>query len=209
MPDATPRPNGVSPGESSYPPSVVGDTSPPSLRKFEAWLGISLPSATKIVYKASRSLYRRQQDVEDLTQEVMTRVWKVSKKAGTERPHNPAAWLNTLTFNVFATERRHANTIKCGSGEIPKFFDDDIIADHSPGTEDSALKNIEHSKLRKAIAMLTPYQRELIIEHYYEEKTLQAMSILRGNIPRTTLKSQLDATMRSLRRIMRSESEKR
>lgn len=202
MPDATPRPNRVS-------ESVVGDASPPP-SSLETWLGMPLVSAIKVVWQSARRFYQRKQDAENLTQEVWCRILEVSAKAGSERPKNPKAWLNTVTANTFFSEYRHAQAAKCGSGRIPAYLDTTDPADYeSQGTEEVALKNLQASQVRKALCKLPQYQQDLIVDRYFNELTLEAMSALRGRIPKTTLKSQLDAAIRDLRRTMKSESETR
>ncbi|WP_172411829.1 RNA polymerase sigma factor [Arthrobacter globiformis] len=210
MPDATSRPAGVSSDEAPYGESAAADASPPPLMKVEAWLGLSFASAMKIIWQAARRLHQQKQDAENLVQEVWCRVLVVSAKPGSKRPSNPGAWLNKVTHNIFISEWRHAQSAKSGSGRVPESIEGIDPPDfESASTEDVALRSVEAAKVRKALLRLPQYQQQLIADHYFEKKTLEAMSILRGNIPKTTLKSQLDAAIRDLRRLMRSESETR
>lgn len=210
MPDATSRPARVNRDKGAYGESLAGDASPPPLMKVEAWLGLSFASAMKIIWQSARRFYQRKQDAENLVQEVWCRVLEVSAKPASKRPTNPAAWLNTMTHNIFISEWRHAQAVKSGSGKAPDSIEGiDTPDSQSESTEDTAIRNVEAAKVRKALLRLPQYQQQLLIDHYFEKKTLEAMSILRGNIPKSTLKSQLDAAIRDLRRSMRSESETR
>lgn len=209
MPDATSRPARASRDEGAHGESVVGDASPP-LMKVESWLGLSFASAMKIIWQSARRFHQRTQDAENLVQEVWCRILVVSAKPGSKRPTNPAAWLNKVTQNIFISEWRHAHSVRSGSGKVPASIDGiDLPDSESESTEELGLKSFEAAQVRKAVLKLPQYQQKLLSDHYFEKQTLEAMSALRGNIPKSTLQSQLNAAIRDLRRAMKSESETR
>jgi len=75
--------------------------------------------------------------------------------------------------------------------------------DKDEDVEEKAIQNDRKERVRKAIAMLTPEQRELIIRVYYKEESITAIA-KEMNIDKTSIRDRLRAIYKKIQKILQN-----
>lgn len=139
---------------------------------------------------AHRAVGNRQ-DAEDVVQEVLVRVWRSADRFDPDRAAI-STWLFTIARNVVIDHRRRQQA-------RPR-----VVADVTPdGDEPHADavgfdRALEAWHMAEALRSLTANHREVIIETYYQDRSV-AQAAERLGIPPGTVKSRLYHGLRNLR----------
>ena len=134
-----------------------------------------------------RLIYRyfgKEEEANDLAQEVFLRIWRFSKKY---KPTSKfTTWLYTLTANVCKDEsqslwRRNIRLI--GSFWISENNDASAVPiphAHAPSPEDAAIQAEQGRLVRAAIESLPTNQRLAVVLRRYEELSYQEIAVVIG-----------------------------
>ena len=85
--------------------------------------------------------------------------------------------------------------------DTDEFGGEEILADSGRNVEDDAILNLFVDKLIQCMAELTEYERFLIDELYYKQKSEVELSKETG-VPRTTVRSRKDKLLAKLKKII-------
>lgn len=131
-----------------------------------------------------RLIYRyfgKEEEANDLAQEVFVRIWRSSKK------YTPTSkfttWLYTLTANICKSETRslwRRNIRLIGSFWASGDHDAPEILAPAPSPEDAALQAEQGRLVRAAIQSLPPNQRLAVVLRRYEELSYQEIALIVG-----------------------------
>jgi RNA polymerase sigma-70 factor (ECF subfamily) len=113
------------------------------------------------------------EDARELVQRTFLHLHRA--RASFERGRRFRPWLLTIAFNLKRDEARRAYRWR----ELP--FEADTMAantDHDTGAREDDLQ-----RLRAALAVLSPTQRELLTMHWFEEKTYAQIADKLGSTP--------------------------
>jgi RNA polymerase sigma-70 factor (ECF subfamily) len=132
------------------------------------------------------------QRAEDLVQETLMRAWQQSDHMDSR--HGPVrAWLFTISRNlaIDAWRRRSARV-----GEVIT----DIVPERSAEV-DEAERAVEAWTIAEALARLSPAHREVLVECFYQGRSV-AEAAVRLGVPPGTVKSRTHYALQSLRLIL-------
>ena len=131
-----------------------------------------------------RLIYRyfgKQEEANDLAQEVFVRIWRSSEK------YTPTSkfttWLYTLTANICKSETKslwRRNIWLIGSFWTSGDHDAPEVPALTPSPEDVAIQTEQRRLVRAAIAALPTNQRLAVVLQRYEELSYQEIAIVIG-----------------------------
>ncbi|MBE6784610.1 MAG: RNA polymerase sigma factor [Ruminococcaceae bacterium] len=166
----------------------------------EKWTTEYLKSVFGFALKKCRSI----EDAEDLSQEIMAKVYVALLKRDDVEDVSKFIW--TIAHNCLSNYYRDNKHSFAG---VPIGDMEDYLYDDKPSVESSLVEREEVSKLYSEIAYLSKLQRRIVIMYYYENKKQE--QIAKGlNIPVGTVKWHLFEAKKELKRgmeIMREPSE--
>ena len=129
---------------------------------------------------------------EDLVQETLLRAWR-HPEALDPRRGSARAWLFTTVRNlaIDAWRRRGARVGEVYTGEVPE----------PPQVVDETDRAVEAWTVAEALARLSPAHRDVLIECFYEGRSV-AEAAARLGVPAGTVKSRTHYALRSLRLVL-------
>lgn len=129
---------------------------------------------------------------EDLVQETLLRAWRHPEALDPARG-SVRAWLFTTARNlaIDAWRRRSARVGEVYSGELPE----------PPEAVDEAERAVEAWTVAEALNRLSPTHREVLIECFYQERSVAEVAARLG-VPPGTVKSRTHYALRSLRLVL-------
>lgn len=138
---------------------------------------------------ALRLCHGDRQRAEDLVQETMLRAWRHPEAMDTTRG-SVRGWLFTTTRNlaIDAWRRRSARVAEVYTDQVPERVPD----------VDEAERAVEAWTIAEALNRLTPAHREVLMECFYEGRSV-AEAASRLGIPPGTVKSRTHYALRALR----------
>jgi RNA polymerase sigma-70 factor (ECF subfamily) len=131
------------------------------------------------------------QRAEDIVQETLLRAWRHPEVLGAGRtPIRP--WLFTVTRRIAIDMwRARARTEEIVNGKLPDRAD----------PADYIERSITSLDVRAALASLSPAHRQIIVEIYYNNRSVAETARLLG-VPPGTVKSRAHYATRQLRRVL-------
>ncbi len=139
------------------------------------------------VYRMVQNYY----DAEDITFDIFIKCFKNLKRFDISRPFTP--WLFSIAHNqIIDFFRRHRIEYE--------YLDEHYPSKDSPAMRYEKKKSLE--KLEKAIARLSPGDREIIILFHKEEHSYKEISEIL-NLPITTIKTRLHRARNRLRELLK------
>ncbi len=166
----------------------------------EKWTTEYLKPVFGFALKKCRSL----EDAEDLSQEIMAKVYVALMKRDDIEDVSKFIW--TIAHNCLSNYYRDNNHSFSG---VPIDEVENYLFGDTPNIESSLIELEEISKLYSEIAYLSKLQRRIVIMYYYENKKQEVIS-KELNIPVGTVKWHLFEAKKELKRgmeIMREPSE--
>lgn len=129
------------------------------------------------------------QRAEDLCQETLLRAWRHPEALDPQRG-SVRAWLFTTARNlaIDAWRRRSARPGEVITDQLPE----------PPPTEDEADRAVEAWTVAEALARLSPAHREVLVECFYQGRSV-AEAAQRLGVPPGTIKSRTHYALRALR----------
>ena len=130
---------------------------------------------TSVVSRIRRALMRRgrsEQDADDLVQEAWVRLACYEQEQSVE---NPEAFLMQTALNLSVDAHRAATT----RGE-EVMFEDVVILDTSPGSEDVVLARERMQRLSEGLGRLNERTRAIFLAHRVEGLTYQEIGRIQG-----------------------------
>jgi RNA polymerase sigma-70 factor (ECF subfamily) len=141
---------------------------------------------------ALRLTHGDRQRAEDLVQETLVRAWQQSHLM--DPKYGPVrAWLFTVARNlaIDAWRRRTARVGEVITDELPE----------PPSEGDEAERVVEAWTIAEALAKLSPAHREVLVECFYQGRSV-AEAAARLGIPPGTVKSRTHYALQSLRLVL-------
>lgn len=166
----------------------------------ERWTTEYLKPVFGFALKKCRSI----EDAEDLSQEIMAKVYVALIKRDDIADVSKFIW--TIAHNCLSNYYRDNNYSFTG---VPIDEVENYLYDETPSAESSLVEREEISKLYSEIAYLSKLQRRIVIMYYYENKKQEQIA-KELNIPVGTVKWHLFEAKKELKRgmeIMREPSE--
>jgi RNA polymerase sigma-70 factor (ECF subfamily) len=118
-------------------------------------------STSAFVFGLARRILTDVHRTQDVTQEVYLQVWQEACRYNAERG-TPRTWLHILTrtraLDQLRSEKKYANQ---------HTIDHDIVADTSPGIEETLVTNSRRATIVAALNRLSPAQRKAIELAFY------------------------------------------
>ncbi len=151
-----------------------------------------LPHLTA-AYNLARRLTRNQQDAEDVVQEACLRAVRFSPGL---RGGDARAWLMMVVRNTFYSWL-HAN----GPRQDVTEFDDDPPDSRAPDPEELTLQSDRGDLLRRALEMLPPNFREVLVLREIEEMSYKEIAEI-TRLPAGTVMSGLSRARGRLRQVL-------
>jgi RNA polymerase sigma-70 factor (ECF subfamily) len=138
---------------------------------------------------ALRLMHGDRQRAEDLVQETLLRAWRHPEALDPDRG-SVRAWLFTTARNlaIDAWRRRSARADEVITDELPE----------PPQTFDEADRAVEAWTVAEALARLSPSHREVLVECFYQGRSVNEVAARLG-VPPGTIKSRTHYALRSLR----------
>ncbi len=158
----------------------------------------------KPVFGFSLKKCKSSEDAEDLSQEIMTKVYVALIKRDDIEDVSKFIW--TIAHNSLSNYYRDNNRSFAG---VPIDQVENCLYDETPTAESALTQREEISKLYSEIAYLSKLQRRIVIMYYYENKKQEQIA-RELNIPVGTVKWHLFEAKKELKRgmeIMREPSE--
>jgi len=146
-------------------------------------------------YNLARWLMRNEQDAQDVTQEAFLRAFRFFSGF---RGGDARAWLLKIVRNTCYTWL-HANRPLQNAAE----FDENVFPpdSHAPNPEEVVLQNDSDTLVRKALAMLPPNSREVLILRELEGMSYNEIADITG-VPLGTVMSSLSRARDRLRQVL-------
>jgi RNA polymerase sigma-70 factor (ECF subfamily) len=141
---------------------------------------------------ALRLTHGDRQRAEDLVQETLVRAWQQSHLM--DPKYGPVrAWLFTVARNlaIDAWRRRTARVGEVITDDVPE----------PPSEVDEAERAVEAWTISEALAKLSPAHREVLVECFYQGRSV-AEAAARLGIPPGTVKSRTHYALQSLRLVL-------
>jgi RNA polymerase sigma-70 factor (ECF subfamily) len=126
---------------------------------------------------------------EDILQETLLRAWK-HPEARTANGEWSRPWLYTVARRITID---HIRATKARPHEL-----DDERLDQHPQPNDLIDQTLDRNEVRAALRQLSPHQREVLIEVYFREQSVQETAHTLG-IPPGTVKSRTFYALKALR----------
>ncbi len=126
---------------------------------------------------------------EDLLQEVLLRAWRTPELVN-DRSDSARAWLTTVARNIVIDRLRR-------NGRRPQEASGDVLPQIAEPTCEIE-RVVTSLTVRDAMAKLTPTRREILIEMYFRQRSVNEVSESLG-IPVGTVKSRAYYALRALR----------
>jgi RNA polymerase sigma-70 factor (ECF subfamily) len=129
---------------------------------------------------------------EDLVQETLLRAWR-HPEALDPRRGSARAWLFTTARNlaIDGWRRRNARVGEVFTGEVPE----------PRQVDDETDRAVEAWTVAEALARLSPAHREVLVECFYEGRSV-AEAAARLGVPAGTVKSRTHYALRSLKLVL-------
>ncbi|MBR5593984.1 MAG: sigma-70 family RNA polymerase sigma factor [Bacteroidaceae bacterium] len=132
--------------------------------------------------------------VEDMVQELFTRVWQ--HRAGYRAAQPFSTWLYAMAYNLCKNDYRHEVVRQSYTAEC-------MLREEPVATTDETIERKEmHRLLRKAVQALPELQRDAFLLHYDEELTVPEVARIVGS-PEGTVKSRLAAALTAIKKQMK------
>ena len=137
-------------------------------------------------YRLAGLLLGDQPEAEDATQEALVRAWRA---AGTLRdPEGFQAWFDRILVNICRDRLRRRGRVR--------FIQLDAVAE--PVAEVDPFRSVlERDEVVRAMTLLDPDQRVVVVLHYFADLTLAAVA-QRTGWPEGTVKSRLHHALRTM-----------
>ncbi len=182
------------------PPTTAGKE---PLDDASIWLGKIATQQDKSAFVALFNYYaprvkaylRRQgvdgAQADDITQDVMLQVWNRASQFDATKAR-PSTWIYTIARN------RLIDVWRSQKNNLVEFNDPALLPDQSYDQTQSISAEEENDTLHSAVAELSPAQRTLIEDAYFQERS-QRMIAKARKIPLGTVKSRLRLALDHLR----------
>jgi RNA polymerase sigma-70 factor (ECF subfamily) len=144
------------------------------------------------VYTLGLRLLGSREAAEELTQDVFVTAWRKGSRYDPARGRL-STWLMTIAHNMAVDRLRHDR----GTGR-PTVIVLDELTEPAPVDEEDAL--IERETARRALALLSPAERDLLSRSYFGGWTAREIAEADG-IPMGTVKTRLRTALIKLRRL--------
>lgn len=126
-------------------------------------------------------------EAEEIVQDTLILAWRKRDQYGRSRG-SERAWLFGIARNVAVDRHRRQHLRVVPAADVP-----DVAAD------DELERAVETSYVRDALLGLSDLHRQVVVETYYEGRTVREVA-QRLEIPEGTVKSRLHHALRALRR---------
>lgn len=173
-------------------------------RSQEAALAQLYDRYSRLVFSLAFAIIQDRATAEEITLDVFMRVWQ---KAATYRPEQArvSTWLTHITHNhAIDVLRRQASRPE----QHASLMEEEATRAASPGKTpaESAEDSLLRERIRSALAMLPPEQRQVLFMAYFEGYTQTQIA---ENIrqPLGTIKTRIRLAMQKLRDLLREEQE--
>jgi RNA polymerase sigma-70 factor (ECF subfamily) len=148
------------------------------------------------VYSLARFMLRQEALAEEATQDIFLNIWL---KAGSYNPNRgePRSWIMSVAHHkavdIIRSRRRNITM------SDPKDYETlDLLPSAQMSTAEEAELNLERDRIRKALAVLPPAQKEVIILAYFHGYSQSEISEKLGQ-PLGTVKTRVRLAMQKLR----------
>lgn len=148
------------------------------------------------VFGLARRITGRQEDAEEVVQDVFAQVWRQADRYQVGRA-TVVAWLVMLT-RTRAIDRLRARTARPDQHAPAPIDDVPGVATREPNPEQVTLSSEEATSVRRALGVLPDIQRSLVDLAYFEGLTHSEIAT-RTAIPLGTVKTRLRAALFTLR----------
>ncbi len=130
------------------------------------------------IYSYARYFLRNREDAEDVTQEVFVRMWQRCKE---QNPEKIPAWLMRVTHNLCIDVTRRRKTSVGWHVAADQVEPDSLPASKSSGDAETRFHlNEAQQQLLEAMATLPARTRSIMLLHYFQGFTYEAISEILG-----------------------------
>lgn len=158
-------------------------------------LGALFDAHHQRLYRLARRLSRSADDARDLVQETFLRAARAASSVPREAPHDEA-WLVRVLVNLCRDRWRQAQT--------RRRLDTSTVASSTPAAIDPESAAVARSVVWRALAMLDPRRRAVIVMHELDGEPVDAIARLLG-VTAVTVRWHLSRGRRQLATIIRGE----
>jgi RNA polymerase sigma factor (sigma-70 family) len=168
----------------------------PQARRFDTLVRPHLPA----MYRLALQLTGHRDDAEDLVQDVLTKLYPRTYELSTNRDLRP--WLQRVLYHAFIDRLRHTRSRPDATQADEHAVDGlaDVTADPLTSVATAELA----ARIDAALAQLEPEQRALVVLHFSEGNTLEALTQV-FDVPLGTLKSRLHRARAKLKVLLGME----
>ena len=149
------------------------------------------------VARLAQRLLGTQDSPDDAVQEVFLAAFRAYRRFRGEA--DPRTWLASITANVCRTMHRRRRLRSLLTARFSRLF---ASARPATGAETSCDDADHLAQLRRAVAGLPPRDREVIVLHYVEQESIDAMTKMLG-LRRNTVEARLSRARARLRAAVR------
>lgn len=146
------------------------------------------------VYSLAMRILRRQEDAEDVTQQVFTQAWRSSARYDPSRGV-VAAWLLMMARSRAIDCLRRRNPARDGISDEVRLA---AIPDPEPSVEHVVATGEQVERVQLAIAAL-PSEQRLVVELAYYDGLTQSEIAARTSTPLGTVKTRVRSALQTLR----------
>lgn len=158
-------------------------------------LGALFDAHHQRLYRLARRLSRSADDARDLVQETFLRAARAPSSVPRDAPHDEA-WLVRVLVNLCRDRWRQAQT--------RRRLDTSTAASSAPAAIDPESATVARSVVWRALAMLDPRRRAVIVMHELDGEPIDAIARLLG-VTAVTVRWHLSRGRRQLAAIIRGE----
>jgi RNA polymerase sigma-70 factor (ECF subfamily) len=148
------------------------------------------------VYSLARFMLRQEALAEEATQDIFLNIWLKASSYNSERGE-PRAWIMSVAHHkvvdIIRSRRRNITMTD------PKDYETlDLLPSTQMPTAEEAELNLERDRIRKALSILPPAQKEVIVMAYFQGLSQSEIAEKLGQ-PLGTVKTRVRLAMQKLR----------
>ena len=159
---------------------------------------------SRLVFSIAYAIVHDQATAEEITLDVFMRVWQ---KAATYRPEQAkvSTWLTHITRN-HAIDVLRRQVSRAEQNTVPWEDKISLFGSPSQSPSDSTEESLQRDRIRSALAVLPPEQRQVLWMAYFEGYTQTGIAETLEQ-PLGTIKTRIRLAMQKLRDLLQEEQE--